>query len=98
MFTVEFWKRAAERAGKTAGQAFILAVGAEQMNVGLWFPKQTTGVTVYKTAEGTWGAGQWLDDAFLATCERVYRGGYTYTLDSTEVSELTAAGYGTYIT
>lgn len=33
MFTVEFWKRAAERAGKTAGQAFILAVGAEQMNV-----------------------------------------------------------------
>ena len=34
----------------------------------------------------------------LATCERVYRGGYTYTLDSTEVDELTAAGYGTYIT
>jgi len=33
MFTAEFWKRAAERAGKTAGQAFILAVGADQMNV-----------------------------------------------------------------
>lgn len=64
----------------------------------LWFPKAATGVTVYKTAAGTWGAGQWLDDAFLATCERVYRGGYTYTLDSTEVDELTAAGYGTYIT
>lgn len=64
----------------------------------LWFPKAATGVTVYKTAEGTWGAGQWLDDAFLATCQRVYRGGYTYTIDSTEVDELTAAGYGEWIT
>jgi len=64
----------------------------------LWFPKAATGVTVYKTAEGTWGAGQWLDDGFLATCERVYRGGYTYDIDSTEVAELTAAGYGDYIT
>lgn len=64
----------------------------------LWFPKAATGVTVYKTAEGTWGAGQYLDDAFLATCERVYRGGYTYELDSTEVDELTAAGYEAYVT
>ncbi len=63
----------------------------------LWFPKAATGVTVYKDGTGTWGAGQWLDDAFLATCERVYRGGYTYELDSTEVDELTAAGYGDYV-
>lgn len=63
----------------------------------LWFPKAATGVTVYKDSAGTWGAGQWLDDAFLATCQRVYRGGYTYELDSAEVAELTAAGFGDYI-
>jgi len=63
----------------------------------LWFPKQATGVTVYKDSGGTWGAGQWLDDAFLASCERAYRGGYTYEIDSTEVAELTAAGYGAYV-
>ena len=33
MLTREFWKKAAERAGKTAGQAFLLAVGADQLNV-----------------------------------------------------------------
>lgn len=64
----------------------------------LWFPKKSVGVTVYKDAGGTWGAGQWLDDGFLSTCQRVYRGGYTYTIDATEVDELTAAGYGAYIT
>ena len=64
----------------------------------LWFPKAATGVTVYKTAEGAWGAGRWLDDSFLATCLRVYRGGYTYTVDATEGDELDAAGYGAYIT
>ena len=33
MFTKVFWVKAAERAGKTAGQAFLLAVGADQLNV-----------------------------------------------------------------
>lgn len=60
----------------------------------LWFPKAATGVTVYKDSGGTWGAGQWLDDAFLATCQRVYRGGYTYTLTADDVAALVAAGYG----
>ena len=75
-----------------------ITTARRQPDGGLWFPKAATGVTVYKTAEGAWGAGRWLDDSFLATCLRVYRGGYTYTIDSTEVTELTAAGYGSYIT
>lgn len=33
MFTKKFWKDAAERAGKTAGEAFLLAVGADRLNV-----------------------------------------------------------------
>lgn len=75
-----------------------ITTARRQPDGGLWFPKAATGVTVYKTAEGTWGAGQWLDDSFLATCLRVYRGGYTYTVDATEGDELDAAGYGAYIT
>lgn len=74
-----------------------ITTARRQPDGGLWFPKQATGVTVYKDSGGTWGAGQWLDDGFLATCQRVYRGGYTYTIDSTEVDELTAAGYGDYV-
>lgn len=75
-----------------------ITTARRQPDGGLWFPKAATGVTVYKDDTGTWGAGQYLDDAFLATCSRVYRGGYTYELDSTEVDELTAAGYEAYIT
>lgn len=33
MFTKRFWVETAERAAKTAGQAFLLAVGADQLNV-----------------------------------------------------------------
>lgn len=33
MRTAQFWWETAERAVKTAGQSFLLAVGADQMNV-----------------------------------------------------------------
>lgn len=32
MFTRKFWKRASERAAKSAGQAGVLAIGADQVN------------------------------------------------------------------
>ena len=64
----------------------------------LWFVKHAKGVTVYQDSGGVWGAGRWLDDSFLATCLRAFRGGYTYELDSTEVAELTAAGFSGYVT
>lgn len=75
-----------------------ITTARRQPDGGLWFPKQATGVTVYKDSGGTWGAGQWLDDAFLATCLRVFRGGYTYEVDETVVDELAAAGFSGYVT
>ena len=33
MFTKKFWRKALERAGKSAGQAGLIAIGADQVNV-----------------------------------------------------------------
>jgi hypothetical protein len=64
----------------------------------LWFIKNSKGITVVKRQDGTWYQTTTPVDSDLQVAARVYRGGYTYDLSSTEVTELTAAGYGAYIT
>jgi hypothetical protein len=64
----------------------------------LWFVSQSKGVTVVKRQDGSWYQTTTPIDSDLSAAARVYRGGYTYTINSTEVAELTAAGYGAYIT
>ena len=65
----------------------------------LWFVSITVGVTVVKRQDGTWYQTTSPIDSDLQAAARVYRGGYTYPdLTAAEVSELTAAGYGAYIT
>lgn len=65
----------------------------------LWFVSQAIGVTVIKKQDGTWYQTTTPVDSDLQAAARVYRGGYTYSdLSAAEVSELTAAGYGAYIT
>lgn len=63
----------------------------------LWFIKQTRGVTVVKRQDGSWYETVSPIDSDLQAAARVYRGGYTYQLSGAEVAELTAAGYGAYI-
>ena len=64
----------------------------------LWFIKHLKGVTVLKSQSGVWSQTIAPIDSDLIAAARVYRGGYTYEIDATEVAELTAAGYGAYIT
>lgn len=64
----------------------------------LWFVGQLKGVTVYKNQSGSWVQTTTPIDSELVAAQKVYRGGYTYTISAAEASELTAAGYGAYIT
>lgn len=64
----------------------------------LWFIKHLKGVTVMKSQSGVWSQTVSPIDSEVQDAARVYRGGYTYEIDAAEVAELTAAGYGEYIT
>lgn len=64
----------------------------------LWFIKNSKGITIVKRQDGTWYQTTTPVDSELQAAARVYRGGYTYDLSPQEVTELTAAGYGAYIT
>jgi hypothetical protein len=76
-----------------SGPTYVERTGDE-----LWFIKRTKGVTVVKRQDGSWYQTTTPVDSDLAAAALVYRGGYTYDLSPTEVSELTTAGYGSYIT
>lgn len=69
----------------------------ERSDSELWFIKQTRGVTVVKRQDGSWYQTVSPIDSELQAAARVYRGGYTYELSAGEVADLTAAGYGAYI-
>lgn len=63
----------------------------------LWFVGQSVGVTVVKRQDGSWFETVSPVDSELQAAARVYRGGYTYPLSDADAAELTAAGYGAYI-
>lgn len=62
----------------------------------LWFVSQRIGKTVVKKG-GQWRTVMTPQEDFLATCDVVLRGGMTHVITSGLASELTAAGFGEYI-
>jgi len=62
----------------------------------LWFITQRMGKTVVKKS-GQWRTVMTPQEDFLATCDVVLRGGMTHTITSDLAAELTAAGFGEYI-
>jgi hypothetical protein len=63
----------------------------------LWFVKQKIGKTVLKK-DGVWRTVMTPQEDYMATCEVVLRGGYVNHITNELATELTAAGYGDYIT
>jgi hypothetical protein len=63
----------------------------------LWFVKQKIGKTVLKNG-GVWRTVMTPQEDYMATCEVVLRGGYVHHITDELATELTAAGYGEYIT
>lgn len=53
------------------------------------------GRNVFKLTNGTYTEDDPVDSAMV---EKVYHGGHVHELTAQEVSDLTAAGYGAYIT
>ena len=66
------------------------------IQIGWPWPEINRGITLMKHG-GVWSEPTGMYDPQLATAEYVYRGGRTYTITDVEVSELTAAGYGSSI-
>jgi hypothetical protein len=65
----------------------------------LWrFYRADVGVTVLKLADGSFVQRQYVDQTEADGALSVYLGGHAYTVSAAEVSALTAAGYGAYIT
>ena len=64
----------------------------------LWFVGISAGYTVIQAADGSWFQTVTPTEEVLKSALRFYRGGYTYTLTDSEVTALTSAGYGSYIT
>lgn len=56
-----------------------------------------TGVTVIRRANGTYYQKQYPRDDELSSASRYYLGGTVYPITEDEATELTAAGYGGYI-
>lgn len=55
-------------------------------------------ITVIKRADGSYASVRYPAQTELETALVVYLGGHVYELDAVETAELTAAGYGAYIT
>ena len=62
----------------------------------LWWATENVGKTVVKK-NGTWTTVVVPNQDFLASCQRVLRGGFEEQITTEEATELTAAGYGDYI-
>lgn len=48
--------------------------------------------------DGVWAEGFAPSPAIVAAADRFYRGGYEHQIETEQIEELTAAGYGAYIT
>ena len=64
---------------------------------GLWWARADIGVTVIRV-DGVWKTVMSATQDVLNTADRVYRGGYTYTLTDALAAELQAAGFGSGLT
>ena len=62
----------------------------------LWFVTNPKPKTVVKF-QGEWKAVYAPAEDFLAQCEFVFRGGYTHKIEQWLADELTAAGFGEFI-
>ena len=62
----------------------------------LWFVSQKIGKTVVKK-DGAWRTVMNPQGDFLDACQVVLRGGYTHQISSDLAAELTAAGFGQYV-
>ena len=62
----------------------------------LWFVSQKIGKTVLKK-DGVWRTVMTPQEDYLATCDVVLRGGFVHTISQDLADELTAAGYGDYV-
>lgn len=62
----------------------------------LWFTSIDVGQTVVKK-DGQWRTLMTPQSDFLATCDVVLRGGYTIEITDDLADELTAAGFGQYV-
>jgi hypothetical protein len=62
----------------------------------LWWATETVGKTVVKK-NGAWSTVVVPHPDFLASCERVLRGGYEEPITQAEADDLESAGYGDYI-
>ncbi len=60
--------------------------------------KLRRGISVVKWPDGSYSSVRYPAQTDLESALAVYLGGHVYALNATEVSELTAAGYGDYIT
>lgn len=61
------------------------------------FFRNDVGRTVLKTGS-TYTTVQYPSDAQVRAANAVYMGGHVYTISAAEAADLTAAGYGSYIT
>lgn len=62
----------------------------------LWFVSNPLGQTVVKVND-QWRTVVSPSEDFLATCQVVLRGGYNHDISPALAAELTAAGYGEYV-
>lgn len=63
----------------------------------LWFVGYPVAMTVVKY-EGEWQTVVAPQDDFIKLCDEVFYGGYDHKITPQMAAELTAAGYGEYIT
>jgi hypothetical protein len=56
------------------------------------------GITVLQQQDGTFVQRTYVSQVEMDAAKKAYLGGHIYTVSAAEVSALTAAGYGAYIT
>ncbi len=64
----------------------------------LWWAEVVEGYWVVKTAEGTWRQLVCPTPEFIKTCQASYQGGMIHEITQAQADELTAGGYGSYVT
>lgn len=69
--------------------------GGVQRRLWRFFDPEPRGRNVYRLTDGTYTE---VDQRDTGQVDRVYLGGHVYELTPEEVADLTAAGYGAYIT